>query len=145
VRHEMMLLVCHAADGHFADGDREAVRRVLNQSECLVDARELGSEWYQLICVDGGQLALRAPGLNGNRAFHRIEVLPQSGHWTADMLDVTYELMVAGGFGLVNNLDRPQFMVTEPQQITYFPWLPEPPLLVRSARDLGYSLGQFPL
>jgi hypothetical protein len=31
--------------------------------------------------------------------------------------------------------------VTQPQQISYFPWLPEPPLLARTPRDLGYSVG----
>ena len=57
------------------------------------------------------------------------------------MLSLVFELMALGGFGLMNNVDVPQFIVTQPQQISYFPWLPEPPLLVRSPRDLGYSIG----
>jgi hypothetical protein len=32
-------------------------------------------------------------------------------------------------------------IVTQPIEVVYFPWLPEPPLLVRSPRDLGDTLG----
>jgi hypothetical protein len=139
VPREMMILVCHASDGHFADGDRKAVRRVLERSEYIAEVYELGPERYQLVCADGGRLKLRAPGLDGHRAFHRIELFPEK--WTVDMLSLVFELMSSGGFGLMNNLDVPQFIVTQPQQISYFPWLPEPPLLVRNPRDLGYSIG----
>jgi hypothetical protein len=48
--------------------------------------------------------------------------------------------MRMGGFGLLDGLDTAQFIVTEPQQVGYFPRLPEPPLLVRSPRDLAYTL-----
>jgi hypothetical protein len=135
----MMILVCHASDGHFADGDRKAVRGVLERSQHIAELHELGPERYGIICADGGRIELRAPGLNGHRAFHRMELFPET--WTSTMLSLIYELMVCGRFGLVNNLDIPQFIVTQPQQVSYFPWLPEPPLLVRSPRDLGYSIG----
>jgi hypothetical protein len=139
VPREMMILVCHASDGHFADGDRKAIRRVIEQSECIAEVEELGPERYALVCADGGRLELRAPGLNGHRAFHRMELFPEG--WTPDMLTLVYELMSFGGFGLVNDLDVPQFIVTQPQQVSYFPWLPEPPLLVRDPHALGYSIG----
>ncbi len=138
---DMMILVCHAADGHFSDGDRKAVRTVLEQSKRLVELCEVGPEQFELVCADGGRLQLRAPGLDGQRAFHRIELFIEPIHMTPDVVSLIFELMACGGFGLMNNLDVPQFIVTQPQQITYFPWLPEPPLLVRSARDLGYNMG----
>jgi hypothetical protein len=136
---EMTILVCHASDGHFADGDRQAVRRVLERSEYITEIKALGTERYTLTCVDGGRLGLRAPGLNGQRAFHRMELFPET--WTPAMVGLVFDLMSSGGFGLVNNLEMPQFIVTQPQQISYFPWLPEPPLLARTPRDLGYSVG----
>jgi hypothetical protein len=138
----MIILVCHAADGHFADGDRKAVRRVLERSEYLAEIRNLGPERHELTCVDGGRLELRAPGLDGQRAFHRMELYLEPDAWTPDMLALVFDLMAAGGFGLMNNLDVPHFVVTQPQQISYFPWLPEPPLLVRNPRELGYSVGK---
>ncbi len=136
---EMMILVCHASDGHFADGDRKAIRRVLGRSEYIKEIKDLGPERYALTCVDGGRLGLRAPGLDGQRAFHRMELFPEA--WTPAMVGLVFELMSYGGFGLMNNLDMPQIIVTQPQQIGYFPWLPEPPLLARTPRDLGYSVG----
>jgi hypothetical protein len=139
VPREMMILVCHASDGHFADGDRKAVRRVVERSERIAEVHELGPERYVLVCADGGRLELCAPGLNGHRVFHRMELFPEG--WTPDMLSLVFELMFFGGFGLMNSLDVPQFIVTQPQQVSFFPWLPEPPLLVRDPHDLGYRIG----
>ena len=142
MQRDMMILVCHAADGHFADGDRKAVRRVLNRSEHIAAVKAPGPEHYEITCRDGGRLKLRTPGLEGRRSFHRIDLFLKSGSWTPHMLDLVFELMCAGGFGLVDNPETPQFFVTQPQQITYFPWLPEPPVLVRSSRDLRHSIGR---
>lgn len=138
---KMLLLVCHAEDGRFADGDRAAIRAALADSKCVARAMGVGDGWIEVICVDGGRLTLRAPGLNEQYTFHRMALFPESQTWTAAMLRLVYTLMCAGGFGLVHDLDAPQFLVTQPQQVTYFPWLPEPPLLVRSSRDLAASLG----
>ncbi|MEW6578434.1 MAG: hypothetical protein AB1435_04485 [Chloroflexota bacterium] len=138
---KMLLLVCHAEDGRFADGDRTAIRAALTDSKCVARVIEVGGGWIEVICVDGGRLTLRAPGLNGRCAFHRMCLFLESETWTAAMLRLVYTLMRAGGFGLVRDLDAPQFLVTQPQQVTYFPWLPEPPLLVRNSRDLGALLG----
>lgn len=138
---DLLILVCHAADGHFADGDREAVRHLLHRSDYIVDTILLGPEHFELICPDGGVLELRAPGLEGQRSFRRIEIIPSAPTWTPDMLNLVFDLMTQGNFGLMNNLDMPQFIVVQPAQISYFPWLPEPPLLVRTPRDLGYALG----
>jgi hypothetical protein len=140
--HRMMMLVCHATDGHFADGNREAVRRELNRSTYVAHLDLRGPGQYSITCRDGGRLKLYAPGLNGHRSFHRIDLFLESAFWTPDIADLVFELMNKGGFGLVENLDVPQFIVTQPQQITYFPWLPEPPRLVRSARDLASSIGR---
>ncbi len=139
---KMMILVCHAEDGRFADGDRAAIRAALADSKSVARVSETGGGWIEVICVDGGRLTLRAPGLNGGRVFHRMYLFLETETWTAAMLRLVYALMRAGGFGLVRDLDAPQFLVAQPQQVTYFPWLPEPPRLVRSARDLGASLEQ---
>lgn len=140
MQHDMLILACHAADGRFADGNRQAVRAVLDHSRYIVDLKPLGSEQFELVCADGGNLILRAPGLEGRRSFHRIELFVLPGTWTRDMFDLIFDLMHRGGFGLMNNVDGPQFIVTQPQQVSYFPWLPEPPLLVRNPRDLGLAL-----
>jgi hypothetical protein len=137
----MLLLACHAEDGRFADGDRTAIRDVLASSDCIARLMPGGDGMIEVACVDGGRLTLRAPGLHGRCAFHRIYVFAESQTCTPAMLRLVYALMCAGGFGLVRDLDQPQFLVTQPQQVTYFPWLPEPPLLVRNARDLAASLG----
>lgn len=136
---EMVILVCHAQDGRFADGDRAAVRRVLQSSEHVARVLPLGPDLKQVLCADGGRLVLRAPGLDSARSFHRIDIFPAST-WTEAMVSLVYDLMCSGGFGLVQNLATLQFLVTQPQQISYFPWLPEPPILVRSARELASSL-----
>ncbi len=139
---DMMILVCHAADGHFANGDRVAVQRVLSWSECITHLNVVGPDRYEIVCADQGGLELHAPGLDGHRTFHRMELYPASVGWTLDMLTLTFELMRAGGFGLMDSLDASRLIVTSPQQVHYFPWLPEPPLLVRDARDLGLTIGQ---
>ncbi len=136
-----MILVCHAADGHFADGNREAVRRVLDMSNVVADVHLLGRERYEIFCADGGRLELYAPGLDWTRSFHRMEVSFTPETWSADVLSLLLELMRKGGFGLLDRLDAPQLIVTQPIEVVYFPWLPEPPLLVRSPRDLGDTLG----
>lgn len=142
MQQEMKLLVCHAADGHFADGDRAAIRRVLARSERIAAIQSLGHDCYAIVCTDGGRLQLCAPGLSGTRPFHRIELYLDGRTWSEDLLSLIYEMMCAGGFGLVDNLAEPQFVVTDPRQIAYYPWLPEPPLLVRSAQDLAATIGQ---
>ena len=141
--HTMMILVCHAADGHFADGDRKAVQWVLEHSARIVDVHMVGPDRFAITCTDGGWLELRAPGLGSEtRSFHRMELFLGSHVWTVDMFNFVFDLMQAGGFGLVDNLEAPQFIVTQPQQVSYFPWLPEPPLLVRNPHDLGLFIGQ---
>jgi hypothetical protein len=134
-----MILVCHAADGHFADGDREGVCRVLARSEYVVN--HLGQAWYEIICADGGTLELYAPGLEEPRAFHRMELLLPAHSLTLDVLTLIHRLMQAGGFGLMDGLDTSQVIVTLPQQVVYFPWIPEPPLLARTAHDLAHTIG----
>ena len=136
---DMLIFVCHAADGHFADGDRDAVRRILDQSDYIVEINLLRNEQYAILCPDNGAFELRAPGLDGRRSFHRMELILATS-WTPDMLELVFDLMNAGQFGLMNNLDMPQFIVSQPAQVSYFPWLPEPPLLVRTPQDLGYAL-----
>ncbi|NLX08477.1 MAG: hypothetical protein GXY36_02365 [Chloroflexi bacterium] len=136
-----MLLICHSADGHFADGNREAVKRVLEQTTCTFKHREPGSAWYTIMCPDGGLIELNAPGLEGNRPFHRMEVIVYCETWTRGTLNLLMDLMRAGGFGLLDSLDTAQVIVADLQQVIYFPWLPEPPLFVRSSRDLGQTLG----
>ena len=140
MQRDMLILACHAADGHFADGDRSAVSLVLDQSHYIVALTRLGPEHFVLVCVDGGEVELRAPGLESKRSFHRIELFITPDSWTSDSVNLVFDLMNQGGFGLVNNLESPQFIVTHPQQVSYFPWLPEPPLLVLSPRDLSYAL-----
>jgi hypothetical protein len=138
---EMVILVCHAQDGRFADGDRAAVRRVLQTSDQVTRVLPLGQDVKQVLCADGGRLVLRAPGLDSQRSFHRIDLFPMSA-WTSAMAGLVYDLMREGGFGLVQDLVTLQFLVTQPQQITYYPWLPEPPILVRSACELAASLAR---
>jgi len=142
MQHEMLVLVCHAVDGHFADGDRAAVRRILEESPLITRLDALGAEQYLITTPDGGAFELHAPGLASRRSFQRMVVISRARVWSMDTLDLVYDLMCVGGFGLINNFDMPYFIVTQPQQISYFPWLPEPPLLVRSAQDLAYSIGQ---
>ncbi len=135
-----MILVCHAADGHFANGNRDGVRRVFEQSSRIIEVVDLGRDRYELTCADGGQLVLYAPGLDGARSFHRMEIFLDPEAWTEDMLHLILEFMRAGGFGLMESVEASQFIVALPQQVVYYPWLPEPPLLVRNPRDLAYTI-----
>lgn len=142
MHHTLMVLVCHATDGYFADGDREAVRRVLEWSDSIAQIDELGHERYTITCADQGQLELSAPGLYGSRSFHRMELSTRTSQWTSDMFNLLFDLMRAGGFGLMDDLCASRLIVTLPQQVSYFPWLPEPPLLVRNAHELGHTISQ---
>jgi hypothetical protein len=136
----MLLLVCHAAGGHFADGNRAGVRHVLDHVPSIATITLSGPERYSIVCQDGGQLVLAAPGLNSQHAFHRMTIELVSPTWTADLLTVVFELMRAGEFGLMDGLEASQIFVTLPQQTAYFPALPEHPVLVRNSRDLGLNL-----
>jgi hypothetical protein len=135
-----LILVCHATDGHFADGNRQAVQQVLNRSMWIARVDRLGRGRYVIHCPDGGRLELNAPGLDGRRSFHRMEVVLDADGWTKDILNLILELMRSGGFGLMDSLDASQFIVASPDQVSYFPRLPKAPLLVRNSRDLGYSI-----
>jgi len=136
-----MILVCHAADGHFADGNREGVRRVLARSPYILRTESLERDWYEITCKDGGLLELHAPGLDGGRSFHHMELVIDTDCWSDDVLRVILEIMRAGDFGLMDGLEASHILVTAPQQVMYFPWLPEPPLLIRDAHDLGSTIG----
>ncbi|MBN1562961.1 MAG: hypothetical protein JXA10_03935, partial [Anaerolineae bacterium] len=140
MQRDMLILACHAADGHFADGDRSAVRLVLDQSHYISHLAPLNMEHFVVVCADGGEIELRAQGLESKRSFHRIELFITPDSWTSDIVTLLFDLMHQGGFGLVNALDSQYFIVTHPQQVSYFPWLPAAPLLVRSPRDLSYAL-----
>lgn len=137
---DIMILVCHAADGRFADGNRAAVRRVLDWADYIAEVHVQAAGCYAITCSDGGRARLRAPGLDGTRSFHRIDMIRESAGWTPNLLTLIFDLMQYGGFGLMETVDVSQFIVTQPLQITYYPWLPQPPLLVRSANDLGQLL-----
>ncbi|HEX3054382.1 MAG TPA: hypothetical protein VHP83_27245 [Aggregatilineaceae bacterium] len=136
-----MILVCHAADGHIADGDRQGIRRVLDWSESVANVELSGCESYEIVLVDGGKLELDAPGLDGNRSFHHMELFFDTSEVTPGVLTLIYELMHGGGFGLMDSVEASQFIVSQPQQVAYFPRLPEMPRLVRNSRDLGHTLG----
>jgi hypothetical protein len=135
-----MILVCHATDGYFADGNREAVRAVLEESSHISAINNLGADRYVILCVDGGRLELRTPGLDGTRSFHRMELSLDTEAWTPNMLSLILDLMRKGGFGLMDSLDASQVIVTSPQQVQYFPHLPDAPRLVRNPRDLGHTI-----
>jgi hypothetical protein len=140
MQRRMMMLVCHAADGHFADGDRKAVRRVLERSDAVVDLMGMGAERYEILCADGGRLRLSAPGLESQRSFHRMELYCDEHGWTDTMLAFVFDLMQAGRFGLMVDVEASEFIVTSPEQVHYFPWLPQPPMLIRHSRDLAYMI-----
>lgn len=140
MHRELMILVCHDADGHFADGNRCAVRSILEQSDYLANIYPLDSTRQLITTGDGGQITLRASGLADNRAFHRIELYLVSSTWTPDLLRLVFDLMQRGGFGLMDDIDSAHLFVTQPQQVSYYPWLPQPPLLVRNTTDLEQAL-----
>lgn len=140
MHRELLILVCHDADGHFADGNRRAVRHVLEHAEYIIEIQPQNTQQYRLTCRDGGSVILRAPGLDGARAFHRIALYLDTESWTPNLLALVYDLMRHGNFGLMDSIQVQRFIVTQPQQVSYFPWLPQPPILVRSARDLEQTL-----
>ncbi|MBN1202127.1 MAG: hypothetical protein JXJ20_09755 [Anaerolineae bacterium] len=144
MQRDMMLLVSHAEDGHFADGDRDGVRRVLSGSEYIGDLKLVARERYEIVCTDGAALELYAPGLHKKRPFHRIELFLDLQARTVAALNLILELMREGEFGLMDGLDAARFIVSSPQQLDYFPHLCGPPLLARNTRDLYLWLGYPP-
>ncbi len=140
MHRDMLILVCHADDGHFADGDRAAVRRVLNQSDYVTNVETIDTAGYVITCRDGGRVTLHAPGLDTPRSFHRIALYLESRTWTPDLLRLVFAFMHRGVFGLMDDLELAQFIVTQPQQVSYYPWLPQPPLLVRDVAALTQAL-----
>lgn len=134
-----ILLVCHAADGRIANGNREAVRRLLARAACSVRAVRRG--WFVIECADGGSVELVAPGLEGTHSFHRAEMIFNTASWTEDVLHLVMGIMRAGGFGLLDGLNATRVMIASQEQLLHFPWLPEPPLIVRSHRHLAVALG----
>ena len=59
MQRDMLILACHAVDGHFADGNRSAVRQVLDQSHYIMALTPLGPERFILVCADGGEVELQ--------------------------------------------------------------------------------------
>lgn len=139
-----MLLVCHAADGYFADGNRLAVRRVLDRAALAMHGTTTGRDWYELCSSEGNPLRIHAPGLDGSRTFHRIELHADDAALTSGSLALIYDIMLLGGFGLLRTLDTCHFIVTSRQQAAYFPHLPEPPCVIRSAAELEHLLREPP-
>ena len=135
-----MLLVCHAADGRIANGNRDAVSRLLARADYEVRAIRRG--WFAITCADGGSVELVAPGLEGTQLFRRAELIFNSASWTEDVLRLVMGIMRAGGFGLMDGLNATRVMITSPEQLLHFPWLPEPPLIIRSPRQLATALGR---
>lgn len=138
--HRHLILICHDAKGHLANGDRQGVQRVLAQAPYLVDVQAAGQDCYEIICADAGRSWLHAPGLERGRVFRRMALELDCDVPSDDILSLLLDLMRAGNFGLMVSLGARQFIVSHPQQVISFPWLPQPPLLVRSIRDLGRSL-----
>ena len=135
-----MILVCHADDGSFADGNRTAVRRVLHELDAVAAVDKLADEWYAITCEDGGRLGLHAPGLSGDRVFHRMLLYVDDEAWTTCTVRVVLELMRAGDFWLMAGLDVSNMIVTHPRQVLCYPWLPDAPLLARSHGDLAVMI-----
>lgn len=140
MQRDMLILVCHAADGHFADGDRVAVRGILERSDFVTALEAIDTVGYVIACRDGGRVTLHAPGLGTMRSFHRMTLYLESSTWTPDLHLLVFALMDGGAFGLMDDLELAQFIVTQPQQVSYYPWLPQPPLLVRDAAALAQAL-----
>ncbi|WP_162909627.1 hypothetical protein [Aggregatilinea lenta] len=134
-----MLLVCHAADGRIATGNREAVRRVLARAD--YDVRAVRRGWFAITCADGGSVELVAPGLEGTHTFRRAELIFNAASWTEGVLQLVMSIMRAGGFGLLDGLNATRVMITTPEHLLHYPWLPEPPLIIRGPRHLATALG----
>jgi hypothetical protein len=140
MHRDMLILVCHAADGHFADGDRAAIRSVLDRSDYIAALDAIDTVGYVIVCRDGGHVTLHAPGLETMRSFHRMTLYLESNTWTSDLHLLVFALMKRGGFGLMDDIELAQFIVTQPEQVSYYPWLPQPPLLVRDVAALAQAL-----
>lgn len=138
--HRHLILICHDADGHLADGDRQGVQRVLSQAPYVVDVQAAGQDCYLIACADASCVRLSAPGLARAGAFRRMTIALDCDRPSDDVLSLVLDLMRAGNFGLMVSLSAPQFIVSQPQHVVSFPWLPQPPILVRSIRDLSQSL-----
>ncbi|NLE52129.1 MAG: hypothetical protein GX613_12060 [Chloroflexi bacterium] len=138
--HRHLILICHDAQGHLANGDRQGVQRVLAQAPYLVDVQAAGHDCFEIVCADAGRLWLHAPGLARGGTFRRMALELDCDIPSDDILTLLLDLMRAGNFGLMVSLGARQFIVSRPQQVISFPWLPQPPLLVRSVRDLSRSL-----
>lgn len=138
--YDLMILVCHDTNGHFNDGNRRAIQGVLNTAGYIATVQPHGIARWLVTCKDGGCMVLYAPGLDTTHAFHRMVLHCGKGRWTPDVLHLVFDIMHKGGFGLMTSVHVPHLIVTQPQQITYFPWLPQPPLLVRTPHDLAQAL-----
>ncbi len=133
MRHEM-LLVCHAADGYFADGNRLAVCRLLDRAGF--------ARHTDLYRSTDDSVQIFAPGLDGSRSFHRMGLYIEHTALTLSMLSLIFDLMLLGDFGLMPSLDACSFVVTSGQQAYSYPWLPEPPQVVHSAVELAHLLDE---
>lgn len=138
--HRQLILICHDTQGHLANGDRRGVQRVLTQAPYVIDLQAAGQDGFEILCADAGRVWLHAPGLEHPGAFRRMALELDSDTPSDDVLRLVLDLMRAGNFGLMTSLGAHQFIVSRPQQVISFPWLPQPPVLVRTIRDLGQSL-----
>lgn len=138
--HRQLILICHDAQGHLANGDRQGVQRVLAHAPYVIDLRTDRPDCFEVTCADAGRVWLSAPGLAHAGAFRRMALELDSERPSDDTLTLVLDLMRAGNFGLMASLAARQFIVARPQQVITFPWLPQPPLLVRSVQELSRSL-----
>lgn len=138
--HRQLILICHDIQGHLANGDRRGVQRVLAQAPYVIDVRTASQECFEITCADAGRVWLHAPGLESAGAFRRMALELDSDAPSDDVLRLVLDLMRAGNFGLMVSLGARQFIVSRPQQVISFPWLPQPPVLVRTIHDLSQSL-----
>lgn len=138
--HRQLILICHDIQGHLANGDRQGVQRVLAQAPYVIDVQAAGQDCFEITCADAGRVWLHAPGLERTGAFRRMALELDSDAPSDDELRLVLDLMRAGNFGLMVSLGARQFIVSRPQQVISFPWLPQPPVLVRTIRDLSQSL-----
>lgn len=139
-----MLLVCHAADGYFGDGNRLAVRRILDRAALTMPSPATGPDRYEICFADGGRFSIHAPGLDSPHPFHRIALHADAAALTPSALALIYDIMILGGFGLLSTLNTCRFIVTSRQQAAYYPHLPEPPHVILSAAELGHVLHESP-